>query len=421
MDILISDNVYLDKDLTFFTVSGDPGCDGYNVESVAVLEAILKQPADMHLVIGDVVPTGREHWFRQFESLIRRAARAPVFCLPGNHDRPDYSRHLGLANYHIRARNALIVCLDNSHWGFTDEAVAFLRETLAAFAPSVPHIFVAFHFPPPNQFSPNSTPAEKWGKVRDLLLPHKEKVKGIFAGHVHSAFSFSKDGFPVFVTGGGGAGLDPVANTFFETNRHHMLQARLADGQWSFAAEAVLPGQNDPYADDAQATSIRAGLEESFSGECQAQQRYALFARRADLLNQPGLAKLFRAAADSELRHAEAMLFALGGISGNLENLADSIRREEREWKIDYLRRLKEAGASTASGQAELAYDCAIKAEKIHHALFEAALSALEKGEAFPVKRYFTCTRCGFTHEGDAPPSICPACGTDHKRFAEVE
>ncbi len=421
MNTLVSENVYLDKDLTSFSVSGDPGCDGYNVESVAVLEATIRQPADLHILLGDLVPTGREHWLEQFETVLRRAARAPVFCLLGNHDKPDYARYFGLVDYHIRARNAIIIFLDNASWKFSDATIGFLRDTLAAHAGAVPHIFVAFHVPPPNRFSPNSVPPEEWAKVRDLLLPHRDKVRGIFAGHVHSAFNFELDGFPVIVTGGGGARLDPVPSTFFTINRHHTVQARLVDGAWRFAAEAVLPGVGDPYAGDARSAAIRADLEKSFGGECQAVQRYTLFAERAELLEQPGLAKLFRAAADSERHHAANMLLALGGVADNIENLADSIGREALEWKTDYARRLGDANASSASSQAATAYECALKAEKVHHALFESALAAVRKGEAYPVKRYFTCTRCGYTHEGDAPPAICPACGTDHNRFAEVD
>jgi rubrerythrin len=415
----VSDNITLDHDLSSFTVSGDPGCDGYNVEATAVLEAVVGEEADLHLLAGDLVPTGRERWYGQFEEIIARAARAPVYCLAGNHDLPDYEKHLGRANYWLRARKSLFIILDNSSWEFGSGAVALLAEALGSPAEGAEHIFVAFHVPPPNPFAANSVPREEWAKVSHLLQPHRDRVRAVFAGHVHSAFNFELDGLPMLVTGGGGARLDPVANTLCPSgNRHHYIRALLEDGAWRFEAKEILPGGKGLDG----APAVADGLAESFAGECQAWRRYLVFAERALFLGQPGLAKLFRAAADSERLHAENMFLALGGAGDNAANLADAIRREESEWKLDYVRHLAAAReAAGAGGLAVIAFDCALKAEKIHHALFKQALSDLEKGEPVSEKRYFTCSRCGFTHEGEAPPALCPACGTDDKRFVEVQ
>ena len=415
----VADNVILDKDLTGFTISGDPGCDGYNVESVAVFEEIVGQRADFHLVLGDLVPAGHERWFRQFEDILDRAASAPVFCLAGNHDLPGYAGRLGRENYFIRAGDTLTVVLDNSRREFGKAAVDLLREALDSQSGGVEHIFVAFHVPPPNGISKNSISRAEWDKVSDLLIPHRARVRAIFAGHVHSAFSFELDSLPVVVTGGGGARLDPVDNGYFDRNRHHYMLASREGGSWRLAAKAVFPG--GAPATEAWAAEVAAALAESFSGECRAHERYRAYAERALLLGQPGLAKLFRAAADSERHHAANMLLALGEIGDNARNLADSIRREEDEWRREYVRHLEAARRLKADGRAATAFDCAMRAEKVHHAMLTAALASLEQGGMVPERRYFTCTRCGFTHEGNAPPPVCPACGTDDKRFAEVE
>ncbi|MDR1534418.1 MAG: metallophosphoesterase [Planctomycetota bacterium] len=416
----IDDNVFLDRELTAFTVSGDPGCDGYNVESAAVLEAIVRNPADFHLILGDLVPVGREQWFRQFDEILRRAAAAPVFCLVGNHDRPDYDSRLGRRNYFIRAKNALVIVLDNANWEFAPDADAFLRDALAAQAGEVDHLFLAFHVPPPNPFSPNSVPPEEWAKVRERLEPHKSRIRAVLAGHVHSAFGFPLDDLPVIVTGGGGARLDPVDNGFLPLNQFHFLWAKLEAGGWKFTAEPVLPGTDAGRKAVGEGTELRRALTEAFDGECRAHLRYLLFAERARLLGEPGLAKMFLAAADSERVHAANLLLARGEIGDNRRNLAESVRDEENEWRRDYVRHL-ETSRREGDSQAEIAFACALKAEKVHHSLFKSALDDLRKGEAVRERRYFTCSRCGFTHAGDAPPPICPACGTDDKRFVEVQ
>ena len=32
----------------------------------------------------------------------------------------------------------------------------------------------------------------------------------------------------------------------------------------------------------------------------------------------------------------------------------------------------------------------------------------------------FVCTVCGYIHEGDAPPDVCPLCGVGPEDFEEV-
>ena len=33
----------------------------------------------------------------------------------------------------------------------------------------------------------------------------------------------------------------------------------------------------------------------------------------------------------------------------------------------------------------------------------------------------WVCTVCGYMHEGDQPPEVCPLCGVDSSNFEEVE
>ncbi len=414
----VTDNIRLDRNIERFSISGDPGCDGYNVEAIIVLETILGRPADFHLLAGDLVPTGREKWLEHFAALVNRVSAAPVYCLAGNHDLPDYSKYCGRKDYFIKAPNALVVVLDNSRRYFSPETVEFLRETLEKEAGE--DIFVAFHIPPPNPYIPNSVTPEEWAKVRDPLLPYRDRVRVVLAGHVHSGFEYDLDGFRVLVTGGAGSRLDKVENTFFPRNMFHAFEARYRDGAWTVEAEAIwLSDAKNAYAPIPGGGKVLAGLAETFAGEAMAHRRYLLYAGQAEAEGYPGVAKLFRAAADSEFHHSRAVFLAAGSLGRTLANVEESIRREEEEWTVDYPKRSGEA-SPFPSERAKNVYDCAAMAEKAHYGLFKKARGALAAGADIPLKRYFTCTRCGYTHEGDNAPSICPACGTDHFRCVEV-
>lgn len=417
----VSGTVRFNRNITSFTLSGDPGCDGYNVEAIMVLESILRRPADFHILLGDLVPTGKERWFRQFAAIVNRNAAAPVYCLAGNHDLPDYETACGDRNYCLRADNALIIVLDNSSRSFSDAAMACLTRALEEEG-DAPDIFVAFHIPPPNPYIPNNFSQEEWEKLRGVLLPFRDRVRYLFAGHVHSGFEYELDGFRVVVTGGGGSRLDNVKNTFFPVNRHHLLVMNHKDGQWTLDCEPVeLEEGLEHYGEEPDGEKTLAALLETFSEEAKAYRRYLLFAEQALRENRPNLAKLFRAAADSEFHHSRNMLLAAGGIGASPENIDTSIRLEGAEWRETYPALLARS-EDMPSRRVGNSYETAIHAEKTHHQLFTRAKAALTSGHSdIAPKNYFTCMRCGYTHEGDQPPALCPACGTDNFRFAEVQ
>jgi rubrerythrin len=70
--------------------------------------------------------------------------------------------------------------------------------------------------------------------------------------------------------------------------------------------------------------------------------------------------------------------------------------------------------------KARDSFDLANKVERIHHGLFETALSKIEKGEAIEEKPIYVCQYCGNTVEGEAPEK-CPICGVPKKMFKLVE
>jgi rubrerythrin len=72
------------------------------------------------------------------------------------------------------------------------------------------------------------------------------------------------------------------------------------------------------------------------------------------------------------------------------------------------------------NNKAKDSFDLANKVEQIHHALFDAALSKVERSETITEKPIYVCQYCGNTVEGEAPEK-CPVCGMPRKMFKLIE
>jgi rubrerythrin len=75
-----------------------------------------------------------------------------------------------------------------------------------------------------------------------------------------------------------------------------------------------------------------ANLQEAFGGESKANRRYLFFAEKAEKEGLPGVAKLFRAAAESETVHARNHLNALDAIGSTKDNLMAASIGEHQEF-----------------------------------------------------------------------------------------
>ncbi|GAB6183780.1 rubrerythrin family protein [Thermodesulfovibrio hydrogeniphilus] len=157
-------------------------------------------------------------------------------------------------------------------------------------------------------------------------------------------------------------------------------------------------------------------LMDAFAGESQANRKYLAFAKKAEEEGYPGIAKLFKAAADAETVHAQNHLRAAGGIKSTKENLAAAIQGETYEFESMYPPMIKDAeaeGAQAAKRSLQFAYEV----EKVHAELFKKALERLaEKFDA----DYYVCQGCGHTVEGE-PPEKCPVCGAPKKMYKKIE
>jgi rubrerythrin len=159
-------------------------------------------------------------------------------------------------------------------------------------------------------------------------------------------------------------------------------------------------------------------LKAAFAGESQANRKYLAFARQAEKDGFPQVARLFRAVAAAETVHAHAHLRALGGIRSTAENLEEAIAGEHYEFTEMYPEfiRIAEEEENT---RAKRGMSLANEVEKVHHGLYESALTAVKEGQDLAEQPVYVCAVCGHTVIGEAP-DVCPICGAPHGKYDEI-
>jgi len=165
--------------------------------------------------------------------------------------------------------------------------------------------------------------------------------------------------------------------------------------------------------------NTKDNLEAAFAGESQANRKYLFFAEKAEQEGHKQVAKLFRATADAETAHARNHLKVMQGIKSTRENLLAAKDGENHEFTEMYPAFIKQAEVE-GEDKAKDTFNLANKVEQIHHGLFDAALSKVEKGETIAEKPIYVCQYCGNTVEGEAPEK-CPVCGAPRKMFKLIE
>lgn len=153
----------------------------------------------------------------------------------------------------------------------------------------------------------------------------------------------------------------------------------------------------------------------AFAGESQANRKYLAFAKKAEEEGHKGAAKLFRAAAAAETIHAHNHLDVLKGVKSTLENLKEAFGGEHFEFTKMYPEFLT-AAKEEKNGAAIASFHWANEVEKVHGALYEAAIKTVEGGGKLPEKDYYVCRKCGYTI-ADAAPDKCPVCGAKKDEF----
>jgi rubrerythrin len=157
-------------------------------------------------------------------------------------------------------------------------------------------------------------------------------------------------------------------------------------------------------------------LQTAFAGESQARNKYLAFAKKAEEEGFIQVARLFRAAAEAELVHAQNHFRAMGEVKSTAENLQAAIAGENYEVVSMYPPMIEVAKAE-GNRKAQTSFSWAWEVEKVHEELYRAAAESLTAGDE--EYDYYVCPVCGHTHKRNAPDK-CPVCGTPGSRFNKV-
>lgn len=162
----------------------------------------------------------------------------------------------------------------------------------------------------------------------------------------------------------------------------------------------------------------------SFAGESQARNRYTYFAAAARKEGLVQISHIFEESANQEKEHAKRFFkflqggdleitetFPAGRISSTLDNLRAAAAGEEHEWSTMY-----PAFAATAREEGfpeiAVAFEAIAVAEKQHGKCYRELADNLEAGRVFrrDGNVVWRCRNCGYLHEAEEAPDLCPAC-----------
>ena len=155
----------------------------------------------------------------------------------------------------------------------------------------------------------------------------------------------------------------------------------------------------------------KKNLEEAFAGESEARNKYDYVASVAKKAGYVQIANIFQESALNEKEHAKLWAKQLGLIGDLESNLKDAIAGELHETNEMYPRMAQEAEEEGHKDIAELFRGVAL-AERAHANRYKKLLDNLENGLVFkkPTPVFWKCNNCGYIHESDEAPMICPSC-----------
>ncbi len=175
---------------------------------------------------------------------------------------------------------------------------------------------------------------------------------------------------------------------------------------------------------DLKGTKTEKNLLCAFAGESQARNRYTYWASVAKKEGYVQISHIFDETANQEKEHAKRFFkFLEGGpleitatypagiIGSTAENLEAAADGEHEEWSLLYPQfatTAREEGLNTVAS----AFDAICVAEKQHEKRYRDLLENLKTGTVFKKnqKVWWRCRNCGFLHEGEEAPKVCPAC-----------
>lgn len=178
----------------------------------------------------------------------------------------------------------------------------------------------------------------------------------------------------------------------------------------------------------------KENLMRAFAGESQARNRYTIAAERAEDDGMLTIADIFRYTADQERAHAERFYGLLKNLSGEtvhidgsypidqqdtLPELLRAAEHNEHEEYADVYQAFGDTAKEEGFLEAASAFYQIAEIEHVHEKRFGALADMLESNMYYnseQVSRWM-CTNCGYIHEGQAAPKICPVCRHEQGYF----
>jgi len=165
-------------------------------------------------------------------------------------------------------------------------------------------------------------------------------------------------------------------------------------------------------------------LLKSFAGESQARNRYNFFASQAVKEGYQQIAAIFTETADNEKEHAKRFFkfleggdaeiqatYPAGKIGSTEENLLAAAAGEREEWGSLYPGFAETARKEGFDEVAKIFTEIG-EVEEQHERRYLKLAENAKTGKVFkrdkPVA--WKCRNCGYIHEGDEAPRLCPAC-----------
>ncbi len=172
-------------------------------------------------------------------------------------------------------------------------------------------------------------------------------------------------------------------------------------------------------------------LMAAFAGESQARNRYTYFSSKARKEGFRQIAEMFEETANQEREHAKRLFkfmpggkveitgtFPSGVIGNTAENLKAAASGENHEWTDMYPSFSKIAREEGFENIAKV-FDSIAIAEKQHEKRYLALAKNIAEDKVFKKDAPVTwrCLNCGYLHDGEEAPDVCPACAHPQAHF----
>jgi rubrerythrin len=171
-------------------------------------------------------------------------------------------------------------------------------------------------------------------------------------------------------------------------------------------------------------TKTEQNLLKAFAGESQARNRYTYFASVAKKEGYEQISAIFQETADNEKEHAKRFfkfleggnveitaMYPAGVIGTTLENLQAAAAGENEEHTVLYPGFAKVA-EEEGFPEVAAAFRMIALVEVEHELRYNKLGANISSGQVFKkkTKTRWKCRNCGYVHEGEDAPTLCPAC-----------